>query len=145
MFAKVHAGVAQLVERNLAKVEVESSRLFSRSKFEMGSLGFPFLSVHTGLTLRQSLGTHRRFAPRRIQRRDSKSVMQRIANPSSPVRLRVAPPNICFESSTWTPRLTEASSLVASTFAAMRFGATASIAGAHMARTAHAPEYGSRH
>jgi hypothetical protein len=26
------AGVAQLVERNLAKVEVESSRLFSRSK-----------------------------------------------------------------------------------------------------------------
>jgi hypothetical protein len=30
---EVHAGVAQLVERNLAKVEVESSRLFSRSKF----------------------------------------------------------------------------------------------------------------
>ncbi len=28
-----HAGVAQLVERNLAKVEVESSRLFSRSNF----------------------------------------------------------------------------------------------------------------
>jgi hypothetical protein len=27
------AGVAQLVERNLAKVEVESSRLFSRSIF----------------------------------------------------------------------------------------------------------------
>jgi uridine phosphorylase len=27
------AGVAQLVERNLAKVEVESSRLFSRSSF----------------------------------------------------------------------------------------------------------------
>jgi hypothetical protein len=27
-----YAGVAQLVERNLAKVEVESSRLFSRSK-----------------------------------------------------------------------------------------------------------------
>ena len=30
------AGVAQLVERNLAKVEVESSRLFSRSRFEKG-------------------------------------------------------------------------------------------------------------
>jgi hypothetical protein len=29
-----NAGVAQLVERNLAKVEVESSSLFSRSKFE---------------------------------------------------------------------------------------------------------------
>jgi hypothetical protein len=28
------AGVAQLVERNLAKVEVESSRLFSRSKLK---------------------------------------------------------------------------------------------------------------
>jgi hypothetical protein len=28
-----NAGVAQLVERNLAKVEVESSRLFSRSIF----------------------------------------------------------------------------------------------------------------
>ncbi len=30
-----YAGVAQLVERNLAKVEVESSRLFSRSKFQV--------------------------------------------------------------------------------------------------------------
>ena len=28
----LYAGVAQLVERNLAKVEVESSRLFSRSR-----------------------------------------------------------------------------------------------------------------
>ena len=31
------AGVAQLVERNLAKVEVESSRLFSRSIFSLSS------------------------------------------------------------------------------------------------------------
>ena len=44
---KIHAGVAQLVERNLAKVEVESSRLFSRSNFKTGSSGFPFLSVPT--------------------------------------------------------------------------------------------------
>ena len=29
-----NAGVAQLVERNLAKVEVESSRLFSRSNLK---------------------------------------------------------------------------------------------------------------
>ena len=29
-----NAGIAQLVERNLAKVEVESSRLFSRSNSE---------------------------------------------------------------------------------------------------------------
>ena len=37
------AGVAQLVERNLAKVEVESSRLFSRSSFAREAFsGFPF-------------------------------------------------------------------------------------------------------
>ena len=35
-----HAGIAQLVERNLAKVEVESSRLFSRS-ISFSSLNFP--------------------------------------------------------------------------------------------------------
>ena len=48
-----YAGIAQLVERNLAKVEVASSNLVSRSKywkeapcsfFEMGSASFPFLS-----------------------------------------------------------------------------------------------------
>jgi hypothetical protein len=33
---KCNAGVAQLVERNLAKVEVESSRLFSRSRLKKG-------------------------------------------------------------------------------------------------------------
>ena len=33
-----YAGVAQLVERNLAKVEVESSRLFSRSTNTKGKL-----------------------------------------------------------------------------------------------------------
>jgi hypothetical protein len=32
--SKNEAGVAQLVERNLAKVEVESSRLFSRSSLQ---------------------------------------------------------------------------------------------------------------
>ena len=37
------AAVAQLVERNLAKVEVESSRLFCRSRFsEKGNLRVPF-------------------------------------------------------------------------------------------------------
>ncbi len=35
-----NAGVAQLVERNLAKVEVESSRLFSRSRTTRGSRDF---------------------------------------------------------------------------------------------------------
>ena len=37
-----NAGIAQLVERNLAKVEVESSRLFSRSIFRKGSEKLPF-------------------------------------------------------------------------------------------------------
>ena len=35
---QTYAGIAQLVERNLAKVEVESSRLFSRSKLIRGRL-----------------------------------------------------------------------------------------------------------
>jgi hypothetical protein len=50
------AGIAQLVERNLAKVEVASSNLVSRSKHVknslffriMGSNSFPFLSVING-------------------------------------------------------------------------------------------------
>ena len=37
-----NAGVAQLVERNLAKVEVASSSLVSRSKFKGKLSGFPF-------------------------------------------------------------------------------------------------------
>jgi hypothetical protein len=61
-----------LVERNLAKVEVASSSLVSRS------------SLVVGVT--------RRFLKSKIWR-DSKAVMQRIANPSSPVRLWIAPPN----------------------------------------------------
>ena len=66
-----------MVERNLAKVEVESSRLFSRSKFEGKHSGFPLIL------------SKQRFAARR----DSKMVMQRIANPPIPVRFRVSPPN----------------------------------------------------
>lgn len=54
-----------------------STRLVSRSSFEKGKLQLPFFS----------LGRFRFSAWR-----DSKAVMQRIANPSSPVRLRVAPP-----------------------------------------------------
>ena len=61
------AGVAQLVERNLAKVEVASSRLVSRSKI---------------WRLKRMDGW-----------RDSKVVMQRIANPSTAVRFRFAPPD----------------------------------------------------
>jgi hypothetical protein len=41
-YKAVSAGIAQLVERNLAKVEVASSSLVSRSKFKKGSFGFLF-------------------------------------------------------------------------------------------------------
>ena len=41
---RLHAGVAQLVERNLAKVEVASSSLVSRS-ISKGKLCFPFFSL----------------------------------------------------------------------------------------------------
>jgi hypothetical protein len=51
--ASVNAGIAQLVERNLAKVEVESSRLFSRSNFQKkGSVSFPFLSEESDFLAR---------------------------------------------------------------------------------------------
>ena len=53
------AGIAQLVERNLAKVEVASSSLVSRSTYEKGSTSFPFSSngaiakrLCTGLQIR---------------------------------------------------------------------------------------------
>ena len=41
----MHAGIAQLVERNLAKVEVASSRLVSRSKIQEGKPALPFFFV----------------------------------------------------------------------------------------------------
>ena len=76
-----YAGIAQLVERNLAKVEVASSSLVSRSKFaKREARSFPFSSRHRPSN----------------NRRDSKAVMQRIANPSSPVRLWIAPPKSSF-------------------------------------------------
>lgn len=44
MRALFDAAVAQLVERNLAKVEVESSRLFCRSKFSEKAKAFSMCS-----------------------------------------------------------------------------------------------------
>ena len=73
-----------MVERNLAKVEVASSSLVSRSRIhETGKLMLPFFV--------RIDDRHRRFTGA-DPRRDSKAVMQRIANPSSPVRLWIAPP-----------------------------------------------------
>lgn len=70
-----------MVERNLAKVEVESSRLFSRSNSEKGKRLLPFFIPLPRLGKLKS-------------RRGSKAVMPRIANPVSPVRLRTAPPDL---------------------------------------------------
>ncbi len=78
------AGVAQLVERNLAKVEVESSRLFSRSRQENRE-------ASASLFHRVDVVGARVRRPRRW--RGSKAVMHRIANPSRSVRLRPAPPS----------------------------------------------------
>ena len=46
------AGVAQLVERNLAKVEVASSRLVSRSNFQLSDVGAIAKRLCTGLQIR---------------------------------------------------------------------------------------------
>ena len=44
-YSLLYAGIAQLVERNLAKVEVASSRLVSRSNIQKGKAScFPFLT-----------------------------------------------------------------------------------------------------
>ncbi len=45
MRTSIFAGIAQLVERNLAKVEVASSSLVSRSNFLGKYLAFPLLSL----------------------------------------------------------------------------------------------------
>jgi hypothetical protein len=90
-----YAGVAQLVERNLAKVEVESSRLFSRSTNSKGKLKpLPFFVNETRLCRitakpEQSMGFTGTI---RLPRRGSKVVMQRPAKPSTPVRSRPPPP-----------------------------------------------------
>ena len=68
------AGIAQLVEHNLAKVGVASSNLVSRSNFSNVAFAVDGLSSQ------------------RNQRRNGRMAMQRIANPWISVRLRVPPP-----------------------------------------------------
>jgi hypothetical protein len=53
------AGVAQLVERNLAKVEVASSRLVSRSKFSGEGIMLSLFSFCRRMGLRRTLWTIR--------------------------------------------------------------------------------------
>src|SRR5471030_749732 len=87
------AGVAQLVERNLAKVEVESSRLFSRSRIQRESAltacgasrnerRVPFFNFRLPW----------RLARASARRRGGRVVMQRPAKPCTPVRFRPPPP-----------------------------------------------------
>ncbi len=101
-----------MVERNLAKVEVESSRLFSRSSFQLMSakVGTICGNSSVGRAI-PCQGIGREFEPLfplqfvemgsfashfyRVWR-DSKSVMPRIANPVRAVRLRLAPPVTLF-------------------------------------------------
>src|SRR5450830_928478 len=111
------AGVAQLVERNLAKVEVESSRLFSRSSRKTGSVvKVVNESSNAGVAqlvernlAKVEVESSRLFSRSRIQGRQrltalasgsnsflwrgSKAVMQRPAKPSRSVRLRSSPPS----------------------------------------------------
>ena len=48
MFLLVKAGVAQLVERNLAKVEVDGSNPFARSKHKWAHLVWAHLRLERG-------------------------------------------------------------------------------------------------
>ena len=66
---KAYAGIAQLVERNLAKVEVESSRLFSRSSSQREASASLFLWVNAiAMAAPDSfLGLHHRAAPVTLQ------------------------------------------------------------------------------
>ena len=81
-----------MVERNLAKVEVESSRLFSRSNSKGSTLiMLPFFIEGKANSADIVAGCLLVFQLCRI-RRGNKAVMYRIANPASPVRLRAAPP-----------------------------------------------------
>ena len=76
------AGIAQLVERNLAKVEVASSSLVSRSRYlrkPRARAGF-LVSAGTSLSLIRPVWPSGRV------------VMQRIANPWTSVRFRPRPP-----------------------------------------------------
>ncbi len=73
-----YAGIAQLVERNLAKVEVASSSLVSRSMFRQApSRGFVMSGASFLIAVRWP---HGRVA------------MHRIANPFTAVRFRLRPP-----------------------------------------------------
>ena len=83
-----HAGIAQLVERNLAKVEVASSSLVSRSRFRkashslpaQGKRKLPFFAKHGAVAKRLCTGLQIR-----VGRFDSGPRLQNIAQLASAV------------------------------------------------------------
>ena len=85
------AGIAQLVEHDLAKVGVASSSLVSRSRFSRPRpcRGLLFRAAHGGSGWN---GTRMRGEPFRGHRPGGRVVMQRTANPRTPVRFRPWPP-----------------------------------------------------
>ena len=85
MRTSIFAGIAQLVERNLAKVEVASSSLVSRSTFLGKYLAFPL------------------FLKACATWRGGRVVMQRPAKPCTPVRFRPPPPSSSVLSSNFYP------------------------------------------
>src|SRR5690606_26901423 len=91
-----YAGIAQLVERNLAKVEVASSNLVSRSRFRPGPFpagaGRSETSAQPGFLFSGAVLFQHRFSGNPVSRRGGRVVMQRTATPYTPVRFRPAPP-----------------------------------------------------
>ena len=83
------AGIAQLVEHNLAKVGVASSNLVSRSRLRTPRLGAGFLLWDTGRGRISSLKTPGRYNRLWLSGR---VVMQRPAKPCTSVRFRAQPP-----------------------------------------------------
>ena len=81
-----------MVERNLAKVEVESSRLFSRSNSKGQHLKMLSFFIGTFCAVVKAL-MRDVLSSGPFKWRGNKAVMYRIANPASPVRLRAAPPS----------------------------------------------------
>lgn len=70
----LNAGVAQLVERNLAKVEVASSRLVSRSRYKRRETlsSFPFFVCGPRMTELVDVADLKSAAPKRAYGFDSR-------------------------------------------------------------------------
>src|SRR5690606_26780913 len=85
----VNAGIAQLVEHDLAKVGVASSSLVSRSSLHQ--LPVPGTRPGNSPRIPHQDAPHR-TTPVVLTRLDGRVVMQRTATPCTPVRFRLQPP-----------------------------------------------------